>query len=411
MSSPAAGGYEDANIEVQSFRTGQRKVLHRGGYFPHYLPSGHLVYMHDGVLFAAPMDAKRLELTGPPVPVLEDVEGLPSIGGARFAFSQNGTLVYSSGTSVSGRPLVWLDPSGKAEPLRAKPAVYQVPRLSPDGKRLALAVNTSGTYDIWVYEWERDIMTRKTFGPRNNRYPLWTPDGKGIIFESAEKQALYWLRADGTGTPQPLTSDGKGLQIPMSFSPDARRLVFEEQSHQNDFDLWTLAIDWSEDGRPKPGKPELFLRTPFNEQSAAVSPDGRWLAYSSDETGTFEVYVRPFSGGSSAAGGKWQVSSGGGYGPHWSHGAHELVYRTQDGHIMVAGYTVSGDSFAAVNARRWCEKPLLSPTSFLFASFDLAPDGKRIVAISEVGNADDGKSSSHAIFLQNFFDELRRRVK
>ena len=412
MSSTAAGGYEDANIEVQSLRSGQRKVLHRGGYFPHYLPSGHLLYMRDGVLFAAPMDLKTLALTGPPVPALEDVDGFPTNGGARFDFSRTGTFVYFPGDSATpARSLVWFDGTGKADPLRVKPGIFSAPRLSPDGKRVLLAINTGGIYDVWAYDWERDIMTRLTFGPRNNRFAIWTPDARGIVYSSADGQGLFWLRADGTGTARQLTRGVRGPQFAESFSPEGKRLVFCEQTTNTNFDLFTVDIDWSDENQPKAAEPQVFLATSSNESAAAVSPDGRWLAYHSNETGTFEVYVRPFAGASAGDRGKWQISSGGASSPRWVRGARELVYRTRDGRIMAASYTVAGDSFSAAKPRLWCEKPLLDPSTFTFQLFDLAPDGKRVIAVAAAaGGEAQQKSATQVIFLQNYFDELRRRA-
>jgi serine/threonine-protein kinase len=292
-----------------------------------------------------------------------------------------------------------------------KPGIFSAPRLSPDGKRVLLAINTSGIYDIWAYDWERDIMTRLTFGPRNNRFALWTPDGRGVVYSSADGRGLFWIRADGTGSAQQLTTGSHGPHFADAFSPDGKRLVFSEQTATTSFDISTVDIDWSDANHPKAGKPRVFLATPSNESGAAVSPDGRWLAYHSNETGAFEVYVRPFADAATGEKGKWQVSSGGASSPRWVRGAHELIYRNREGRIMAASYTVTGDSFSAAKPRAWCEKPLLDPSTFTFPLFDLAPDGKRIIAIAPAGGAEaQPKSATHVVLLQNFFDELRRRA-
>jgi serine/threonine-protein kinase len=397
-------GYEDASIEALSLRTGQWKVVQRGGYFGRYLPSGHLVYMHQGTLFAVPFDVDRLEVRGTPAPVLEDMAGTASIGNGRFDFARNGTFVYLSGKSAQAWPVVWLDSAGKTEPLLAA-GQYSWPRFSPDGKRLALV---SG-FNIEVYDWARAAKTQLTFTGQANRAPVWTPDGKRIAFgeDSPAGSRLQWIRSDGAGVARPLL-ESKGNLRPHSFSPDGRRLAFYEVAGETDWDIWTLPLDTSDPEHPKPGKPELFLRTPASEMEPAFSPDGRWMAYRSNESGRYEVYVRPFPQG---AGGKWQISAGGGISPIWSRNARELFYETLDDRIMVAAYIATGGSFAADKPRVWSDTRLLHPEGTLVPSnLDLGPDGKRFVVFARTESQDEQKGSVHVTFLLNFFDYLRRRV-
>jgi len=402
VSSTGNQNYDEASIEVQSLKTGTRKTLQRGAYFGHYLPSGHLIYMGQGVLFAAPFDLDRLELYGSPVPVLEDVPSGGDSGTTHFHFSNTGTVVYRSGKGSEGRSIFWLESSGKTQPLRMNPALYFSPRFAPGGRRLALSVNEKGKTDVWVYDLDRDSMMRLTSASGDNFSPVWTPDGKRIAFSTGS--GIFWMRADGAGEAQRLT-ESSNSQTPASFSPDGKRLAFTEQGSGTGSDIWTLPIEFGEGDSRKPGKPEPFLRTPNIQTEPAFSPDGRSLAYSSSESGIMEVYVRPFPG----PGGKWQVSNGGGSNTVWSPKAHELFYRTGDNRIMVATYTAKGDSFIADKPRLWSEKGLL-PYYGPFPSFDIAPDGKRFAVIMQPDTSDDQKPPTQMIFLFNFFDELRRRV-
>lgn len=194
---------------------------------------------------------------------------------------------------------------------------------------------------------------------------------------------------------------------PHSISRDGKYLAYMEAGGDTHYDIWTLPIDWRDPEHPKAGKPEVFLRTPANEGEPAFSPDGRWLAYTANEGPNYEVYVRPFP--ANARGGKWQVSSGGGTYPVWSQKGNELFYQAQD-RIMVATYTVRGDSFTADKPRVWSEAKLARPTTLAMRRFDVAPDGRRVAALAPVAASDAQQTPNHVIFLENFFDELRRRV-
>jgi Tol biopolymer transport system component len=256
-------GFEGANIEVMSLANHRRKTLVRGGTYGRYLPSGHLVYVNRGTLFAVPFEVDRLEMRGTPVPVLDQVSYNSTFGSAEFDFSQTGTMIYHSGGAGSGLLTVqWLDTAGKTEPLLTKPDAYQHPSLSPDGSRLAL--NTS---DIWVYEWQRDTMTRLTFGPSVSRYPIWSPDGRYIVYE-AVGVGMFWTRSDGSGKPQSLTQS-KNQQTPWSLTSDGKRLAFLQLSPQNQYDIWTISLESDGTGL-RAGKPEPFLQTPFDQRHPSL---------------------------------------------------------------------------------------------------------------------------------------------
>jgi serine/threonine-protein kinase len=393
-------GLDDATIEALELKTGKRKRLLQGGYFGRYLPSGHLIYVHQGSLFAVPFDLSRLEVRGTPVPVLEDVAGNPVKGGGQFDFSRTGIFVYLAGKSASQSwPVMWLDSSGKMTPLVATPGVYNNPRFSPDGRQLAL---TDGR-DISVYDLGRDKMTRLTF-TQHATVPVWSPDGKHIAFRSISNDTaeLAWVRADGAGETQTLLASRNNV-TPYSFSPDGRQLAYFELNPKTRMDLWTLPLDLTDTDRPKPGKPAPFLQTSFNELLPAFSGDGRWIAYRSEESGSSEIFVRPFPG----PGGKWQISTNGGLYAIWSSNNRELFYETLDYRIMAVDYTINGASFVFGKPRLWTDQQLLS---LGVVNLALAPDGKRF-AVFPIPEAKGGENAPvHAAFLLNFFDELRQRV-
>ncbi len=413
-------GFDNANIVVQILKTGERKIVHQGGTYARYAPSGHLLYAHQGTIFAARFDLGRLEVTGPSVPFLEHVLTGSMSGYAQFDFSKTGTLLYVEGEDISIPATIdWMDKEGKFQPLRAALGDYYDLRFSPDGKRLAFTVRDRGTSDIWVYDWQRDTMSRLTFGPGNSSWPVWTPDGQRIAFTSdreGPKPGMYWVRADGTGQVDRLL-DNKDEQIPSSFSPDGKFLAFTELSPGTNWDIWILPLEGDEKSGWTPGTPRPFLKTPDLEFTPAFSPDGRWLAYMSIDattTNSVEVYVRPFPG----PGGNWQISNGGGSFPTWSKDGKELFFRPADGHhIMVATYRVVGDSFQADKPQLW------SPGQFVYRgpwrNFDLAPDGKRFAVTNRPQSQEN--AGPHAVpysaakndkfvVLLNAFDELRRVV-
>jgi Tol biopolymer transport system component/tRNA A-37 threonylcarbamoyl transferase component Bud32 len=402
-----SGGYDQANIEVVSLADHRVKTLQRGGTFGRYMPAsneaGHLVYINQGTLFAVPFDPEKLEVRGTPSPMLEEIAYSDGNGSAQFDFSQNGTLVYRSGGAGAGLLTVaWLDSVGKTQPLLDKPGAYGRPALSPDGQRLALEVAEGSGGDIWVYEWQRDTMTRLTFDGIDDS-PVWSPDGRYIVFR-ATGAGMSAVRSDGAAKPQPLTQS-KNAQYPFSFTPDGKRMAFNERHSGFLSDLWTVPINGDGAGL-RNGKPEIFRQTAADERWPAFSPDGRWLAYASNESGTFQIYVRAFPD----KGGKWQISNNGGVYPKWSRNGLELFFRTEDSPmIMVASYKTKGDSFVAEKPRVWSERKIANtgPTG---NNYDLAPDGKRFAVLMPVEAPEAQQAQNHVVFLLNFFDELRRKV-
>jgi serine/threonine-protein kinase len=398
--SPTGGTQNDANIEAISLKTGQAKIVQRGGYYGRYLPSGHLVYVHQGTLFGVKFDLERLEARGVPVPILDDVAANPATGGGQFDFSSTGTFVYVAGKSAAQTwQIAWLDSSGKMQPLLATPGAYTTPFLSPDGLKVAFSSDS----DIYIYDLERETTPRLTVtGHAVNA--VWAPDGKHLVFLSnGNGFGFFWVRSDGAGEPEQVLQGPNGM-IPWSFSPDGRRLAYHQQDPETSLNLWTLPLDITDPDHPKSGKPEQFLRTPADERRPKFSPDGHWIAYESNESGSNEIYVRPFPAG---GGSRWQISTGGGLYAFWSNNGRELFYETADYRIMVVDYTVDGTSFVPGKRRLWSDRQLFYAGS---VNLDLAPDGKRFAVLTLPETAPGEKGSVHVVFLENFFDELRRRL-
>jgi serine/threonine-protein kinase len=397
-SSGMVGAYNGANLVMQPLPDGPRKIVQRGGFYGRYLPSGHLVYIHDGTLFAVPFDVDRLELTGPPALALEGVASNSITGGAQFSISANGSLVYLPGPMKgAGSPIDWMNSAGQTTPLRATRANWFNPRFSPDGRRLALEI-MEGQSDVWIYEPERDVLSRLTSDPAADSKPVWTPDGQRIVFASTRNDRstpnLYWQRADGTGDAQRLTVS-TSPQEPGSWHPSGKFLAFEENLR-----LMILPMGGDERSGWKPGTPYLFSNTEFAATEPMFSPDGRWLAYMSHPSGNIEVHVRPFPG----PGGSWQVSTGGGQSPTWSRTRQELYYGS-NGHIMAVRFTANGQTFRAERARLWSE--VRYQTRGPSRVFDLHSDGERF-ALAPSAQAPVGAPLDKVVFIFNFFDELRR---
>ncbi len=392
---------DNSSVDVVSIADRHRKTLVRGVGSPRYLLSGHLVYTNKSTMFAVPFDLERLETRGTAVAVLDDV-AYDAFQQAQFDVSQRGTLVYRrrSGGASSSATVQWLDPTGKQVPLLAKPGAYVgTPRVSPDGKRIAIAIKDGANQDIWVYEPQRDAMTRLTFGGPIFANPVWSRDGRYVVFGSFGG-GVFWSRADGAGRPQVLMSS-QSLQFPTSFTLDGKRLAYTQVADGVP-QIWTVPIQ-DNGGGLKAAAPERFLTTKFIDGDAAFSPDGRWIAYTSNESGRLEVYVRAFAASVPAGGGRWPISNSGGAAPGWSPNGRELLYLAGD-QIMTVGYTASDDSFVAEKPRVWAAGVRSA------SGFDLAPDGRRVAVSVAVGTPDVQTQEHSVVFVLNFFDELRRRA-
>jgi serine/threonine-protein kinase len=409
--------WEEAHVEVLSLKTGQRKTVVRPGFYGRYLPSGHLVYLRGGTLYGMAFDIDRLEPAGPPVTLLEGIAA-SNYGGGQFDFSRNGTLVYLAGNPFieAKRKLVWIDAAGKTQPFFAAPDLFSSPALSPDGKRLAILIGDVGGSDLWVYDLEREIPTKLPTAGQVLLGAVWAPDGKHLVYGTprSSNSGLMWIRADAGGEPQQLTRDDTHLdQIAESVSPDGRFVLFGGPGRS----AQSLTIDTTDPDHPKAGAPEPLPNT----SAGVISPDGRWIAYTSRASGTAQVFVRPFKDGKIAGSAVSQVSPAGGAYPVWSRAvaARQLLYATSEGRIMVVDYTVEGDSFHSLKPRLWTDKQIgtipggtldLRQGNAVGRLFDLTPDGTRIIAWVPQEQPKEPKANLHVTMLLNWFDELRRRL-
>jgi serine/threonine-protein kinase len=393
-----ATGFQTALLSLE---TGERKVVLENARQARYLSTGHLVYEQSitGNLMAAPFDPAALEVTGDSVQVVQGVRQI-SFGFIDYAISDNGTLIYVPSTSTGGldRTLVWVDREGQEEPLAAEPQGYEFPRISPDGSRLAVSFSESGAEDVWIYDLEREILTRLTFDPATDHNPLWTPDGQRIVFDSGRDGAvhnLYWKAADGTGQVERLTTSPNFTGV-YSFSPDGKSLVHREAGTTSQWNLHVLSMEGEFSSQP-------LLDSEFAEQSAAISPSGRFIAYQSNESGQSEIYVRPFP---DVDDGKWQISSDGGTGPVWAHRGQELFYRNGEA-MMVVGIKTEPTFTAGSPVVLFTGRYTIAGSGG-FVNYDISPDGQRFLMI-KAADEEEGQQAQINVVL-NWFEELKRLV-
>jgi len=408
--------FDGANLVVAPLDGGTPKVIVRGAYHGRFVASGlgspkrtgeggHLLYMANGTLFAAPFSLDRLEITGPAVPAFESVAASPGLGGASFSVSDEGTLIFVPGAAVMPtQPMNWIARDGKTSMLRDAKTGWRSPRFSPDGQRLAMAITDGKQTDIWVYEWARDTMTQLTFDPAGDQNPVWSPDGTHIVFDSDRAQAgvnnLYIINADGSGKPRRLT-ESPNIQWPASWHPNGKWLAYAEMRTGTSRDLMAVPMAFTTERGWTPGPPEALLATPAIEVLPMFSPDGRWLAYVVNASGGTDVYVRSFPD----RGGQWRVSTEGGTYPAWSLTSPELLFISPDqGMVMAAPYSVSGDAFRVDRPKAWTPTGVAMAASFV-GSYALHPDGTRIAAraADRTGAATEDK----VVFVLNLFDYLR----
>jgi Tol biopolymer transport system component len=388
-------------IVVQSLETNQRKVLVKGGDFPHYVPTGHLVFVEQGHLVAVRFDLLRLEVSGSPVVVLKGV-GQSGSGQSDFAFSDEGTLVYLAASAAAGQEnrLVWVDRKGNEELLPMPPRPYARPRLSPDGQRIAVSfLDTSGGSQVSIYDLRSDRMSRLTF-EGSNLFPIWTRDGKRVIFrfsrlDGARTVNLAWKSADGAGPSETLVTEEEPstLSTPASASPDGMVLLYNRVTPTSaDVRLAPLRGD---------RHPQPYLQAAFSQGAAQLSPDGRWVAYVSNEFGRYEIYVRSFSNAQM----KWQISDGGGVEPVWARNGQELFYRAGDRSLAV-DITTHPAFLPGKPEVLFTGQFSRGSTAVGAAGYDVSLDGRRFLMVKPVGQAE----ATQINVFQNWFEELKRLV-
>jgi eukaryotic-like serine/threonine-protein kinase len=409
------GSTDSWQIVAQRLDTSDRKIVVRGGGVARYIPAkpsgltgpdgstGHLVYYHAGTILAAPFDPKRLELAGTSAPVLEGVQSTidqTSGGMGQFSVSQSGSLVYVPGGfrgSQQSIP-VWVDRKGVVEPLAAPPRAYNHPQLSPDGTQLAVTISAVDKDDIWVFDLARGSLTRVTFEGINH-VSAWTPDGKRMVFRSIREgiSNIFWKPADGSGSEEQITHGEKSLSV-QSISPDGKLAFYSENNPGTQNDIWMVPLEGER-------KPSLILQTPFAEDVPRISPDGRWLAYVSNESGRPEVYVRAFPG----PGGKWQISTEGGGEPLWSRNGRELFFWIGDKFMDVEITTQpSSQAFQAGAPRLLFAGTFMRHPGILEPVYDVSPDGQRFLMLKPIEQKEEALTRINVVL--NWSEELRRKV-
>ena len=391
--------YDDSIIVARRPGSGEQVIVLRGGMFPHYVPSGHLVFARAGAIFAVPFDVGRLVATGQPVKIVSGVRTDASGGVAEFSASPAGTLAY-----VPGGPLfqdarvILVDREGRERALLDAPSSYLNVRLSPGGRAIAVEL-TKANEEIWVYDLDRGSGVRFAAG-WDNMAAVWTRDEKRLVFASNRlgPNLLFIGPVDGSTAARPLTG-GEHHQYPFDISPDGRTLVYQ-QVPEIRYELWRLSLE----GEPKP---QAIVQGPGNVWDARFSPDGRWLAYGSDESGRDEIYVRPFPG----PGGRQLISAGGGYKPRWTRAGREIVYATEGGTIMSVAIAVSPALQASRPQPVWKKSQASRPqqtwriSNWYFRDYDVSADGERFVFIVPGPSTEP---ASEITVITNWLEELKR---
>jgi eukaryotic-like serine/threonine-protein kinase len=381
---------EDSIYRIGSLDSKDTKVVVPAQTFITYAPPGYLLFVRDRTLVAQPFDTKAMKTTGEPVPLAEKI-GIDSVGLARFSVSREGTLAYRTGEA--GSRMLWVDRSGKELETVGEPGELRNPALSPRGERLAFNLSDprTGITDVWVRDLERGGNSRLTFGATNQTAPVWSPDGTRIVYRADRNgpSDLVVKAADGTGEETVLLK-GDGVAVPSDWSRDGRYIAFYQIAKDSGSDIWVLPTFGDR-------KPVLVLRTPFNEGIAVFSPDARFIAYVSNESGRNEIYVRNFPG----PGGKWQVSNAGGSEPHWSADGKEITFRALDQRVMAAEVRTGAAFEAGVPKPLFLGRFQPGNTRNRYAP---AADGQRFLIVAPLGR--DAMAPTTVVL--NWFEALRK---
>jgi len=409
---------EPDQIVVQRLDGGSRRVVLQPGSDAQYVPTGHLVYVAAGSIEAVPFNVATLTVGRGPVPLVEGVGRGTSQSASHFGISQTGSLVFVPAQSTDHRTLVWVDRQGREEPLSAAPRAYSHPRISPDGTRIAVAIlQPEQGQGVWIWDIAKASLVRlnsvvRSGSPGSGRgsgfHPIWSPDGRDVVFES---NGIQRQAADGSGVVERildrLTSGGV-LTFPDALTPNGQTLVAEGRDANRRWQLDIVAMGGNHLSTALMGKAstersargDVSGRDILGERSADLSPDGRWIAYQSDESGIDEIYVRPFP---NVNDGRWQISAGdGGRFPVWARNGRELFYLAPGGRMMSVAVQ-SSSTFSVGRSARLFEGAYEMPTEA--RHFDVAADG-RFLMIKKTADQDSGR----LIVIENWFEELTARV-
>ena len=408
---------ENRQLAILDLKSGQQKTLLRGGFAAEYLDTGHLVYAtvgsqgseRSGTLWVVAFDLDRLALQGEPVRVSETLQ-VDMLSAVNYAVSTTGALAY-----VPARPravsFVWVDRNGHETPIQGlPPRPYETIGLSPDGTRLVFAIDDQ-EFDIWAWDFARESLTRLTFGPSFDYLPRWTPDGRRIVFMSnrAGRGNLFSVGSDGSGAVERLTTSNYD-QYPNSITPDGTALLFCEVRPKTGFDILRVPLVTAprsaggstlSDGRLS--EATSLVNSPFAEYAANISPDGRYFAYQSTESGgRFAIYVRPYA---DATQGPWQISTDGGTAPVWGRTGRELFYLDESNALMAVPVETSGGQFSSGRPAKVFD----TKYSGDFYSYDVTPDGRRFLMMKESA-AGDRAHPPNIVVVLNWQEELKQRV-
>jgi Tol biopolymer transport system component len=395
------GGVEAAQVAVFDRQSSTYKVVLRGGSHAHYVRSGHLIYAAGNMLRAVAFDLITLETGGTPVPVAPDVVTTGVNGaGVDAVVAADGTLAYVRGVGAGTglRTLVWVDRQGRETPLATPPRTYIYPRLSPEGKRVVAWSNDQES-DLWLWDLARLRLTRLTFTPGVDLYPVWTSDGRRLIFASDREGTnnLFWQAADGTGAVERLTRS-PNVQFSTAVSPDSMRVIFTETTAATGEDVMQVELTGTHTVTP-------LVQSPFVERNGIISPDGRWLAYEASDSGQLEIYVRPYPDVNS---GRWQVSTDGGTRPLWSPTGQDLFYVSPAGGILRVGVERSASWAATTPAIAVKQGYVTGLGGFVGRTYDISPDGQRFLVLKPT--SEPNAPPPQLVVVQHFDEELKRLV-
>ncbi len=390
-----------ARVEVLDLESRARKVLIENASHARYVPTGYLVFGRQGHAEVAPFDVARREITGPSVPVPESIFYEMENGPLNLGFSADGTLAFIPGGGIQTRQLVSVDSAGAERPLVDAWRGFMYPAFSPDGERLAVTISEPGDTNIWVIDLATGAQTKLTRDGLN-AFPSWTPDGERVTYLSSRggyESSIDWKRADGSGESEPLISTTEKGEVlgPGSWSPDGETLVFSRflpSQPENVSDIWLARRD--DDREPRP-----FGVTRTSGIAPAVSPDGKWLAYTSGESGQSEIHVQPFPDG----GERYQISTDGGRKPVWSPDGRSIYYRALDERRILEAPVTMKPRFRAGAPKVLLDGPYETGTYYWRPNFDIAPDGKSFVVVKP--DEEWGKATEIRVVL-NWFEELKR---